>query len=77
MNLARKNEWVGPFIEITSDYGCIGNIYWWNSGTMPEKDLWTLTWITYWGAFLPRRPDESICYVTRIPYPRPFSFRDD
>jgi hypothetical protein len=50
-------------IGFTSDYGHIGNLWWVNSSTMPEMDLYTYRLIRYWGCFFFGPPDPNICYT--------------
>jgi hypothetical protein len=54
MNDSIYEEWRDHFIEINSDWGRVGNIYWSNSITMPHPDPYTYQRITYWGCFIPR-----------------------
>jgi hypothetical protein len=53
MNDSIYEEWRDHFIEINSDWGHVGNIYWSNSITMPHPDPYTYQRITYWGCFIP------------------------
>jgi hypothetical protein len=48
------------FIQINSDWGKIGNIYWVNSNTMPHALLFYHQFGYYWGAFtLQLAPDKD------------------
>jgi hypothetical protein len=55
-------------IEITSDYGNIGNICWVNSKPAPHPSIWMRQFVTYWGFTMFGRPKPGIMYGFEIPY---------
>jgi hypothetical protein len=61
-------QWNDHFIEITSDWGHIGNIFWSNSRTMPHHDLFSYRLITYWGCFIPHFPVPGRMYGEQVPW---------
>jgi hypothetical protein len=59
--------WTTP-IEITSDYGRIGNIIWCNSKPAPYHSPWMMRLVTYWGFIHIGEPSPEIMYGTEIPF---------
>lgn len=59
--------WTTP-IEITSDYGRIGNILWCNSRPSPHRSALMMRLVTYWGFVLVGEPDPGVMYGTEVPY---------
>lgn len=59
-------------IEITSDYGHIGCLWWINSATMWETDWYTRTRIRWWGSVI-WDPRPWCDYRRRIERERPWA----
>jgi hypothetical protein len=59
--------WTMP-IEITSDYGHIGNIFWCNSKPAPHPSYMMMRLVTYWGFTLIGQPEPGIMYGTEKPF---------
>ena len=55
-------------IEITSDYGRIGNIFWCNSKPAPHQSPWMMWLVTYGGFTWIGEPEPGIMYGTEIPF---------
>jgi hypothetical protein len=61
-------QWHDHFIEISSDWGHIGNVFWINSKTMPHWNPLAYLRITRWGCFIPHMPAPGLMYSGVIPY---------
>ena len=61
------DPWTTP-IEITSDYGRIGNIFWCNSRPAPYRSPLMMRLVTYWGFTLIGELEPGIMYGTETPY---------
>jgi hypothetical protein len=57
-----SDQWFEHFIEVTPEWGRIGNIHWHNSFTTPYKSRRSGMWVVYWGCFVPHLPESHSMY---------------